>query len=266
MGRIHTEETKKKRSEGNKGKHRSEAHKKAVSEAHKGKDPWNKGKSWSDEVKNKISISKKLAGKITEDQYNNFLESLPRGEKHHYFGKHRDEATKKKISEKLKGRFIGDKNPATRPEVRKKMSLSATGENNAFYGKHHSEATKKKISDATKLENSYLWKGGISFEPYCKKFNRNFKKYIINKFKNKCFCCGKSKDENIISNNKIIQLSIHHIDYNKNSICNGKEWAFVPLCASCHGKTNHNRWYWFNLLINYWISNNEINLDIEWWS
>lgn len=55
------------------------------------------------------------------------------------------------------------------------------------------------------------------------------------------------------------KLSVHHIDYNKNSICNGKEWAFVTLCRSHHGKSNHNRWYWFNLLISYWLVNPEIH-------
>jgi hypothetical protein len=89
------------------------------------------------------------------------------------------------------------------------------------------------------------WKGGT--KPYCVKFNNTFKQYIRKKFDNTCFICGKSSIED--GNN----LCVHHIDYNKNAICNGKEWAFVPLCRSCHTKTNYNRYYYFNLLINYWV-------------
>lgn len=96
------------------------------------------------------------------------------------------------------------------------------------------------------------WKGGITEQKYCYKFNNSFKEYIRDKFNRTCYICGKTENE---LNKK---LSVHHIDYNKSSICNGKEWAFVPLCASCHSKTNGNRWYWFNLLINYWLDKYEI--------
>lgn len=66
-----------------------------------------------------------------------------------------------KMREKLKGRtlsdshkqnirksckrFIGDINPAKRPEVRKKISEAVSGKNNGFYGKHHSQEAKDKI-------------------------------------------------------------------------------------------------------------------------
>jgi predicted DNA-binding protein YlxM (UPF0122 family) len=96
------------------------------------------------------------------------------------------------------------------------------------------------------------WKGGLSYQKYCYRFNIKFKDHIRNKFGRKCYICGTS--ENITKE----QLCVHHIDYNKNAICNGKEWAFVPLCRSCHAKTNGNRWYWFNLLINYWLDKYEI--------
>lgn len=90
------------------------------------------------------------------------------------------------------------------------------------------------------------WKGGISYFPYCEKFNEEFKEHVRESFNRKCFLCGKSETKNGV------KLSVHHIDYNKNAICNGKSWAFVPLCLSCHGKTN-NRHHYFNMLINYWI-------------
>ena len=91
------------------------------------------------------------------------------------------------------------------------------------------------------------WKGGVAFFPYCPKFNDAFKEHIREKFGRKCYRCGTPE--------KGRKFPVHHIDYNKNSICNGKEWAFVPLCHSHHAQSNFNRWYWFNLLINYWVMN-----------
>ena len=58
-------------------------------------------------------------------------------------GYHWSEESKRKISEKAKGRKHTE-------ESRKKMSEVQNGENNGFYGKHHSEETKKKISEAHK--------------------------------------------------------------------------------------------------------------------
>jgi transposase-like protein len=109
-----------------------------------------------------------------------------------------------------------------------------------------------------KGENNYYWKGGISCLPYCPKFNNAFKENIRNKFNRKCFNCNVHENKRI---SKEGRMAVHHIDYNKNSICNGKEWAFVPLCNSCHSRSNGKRWFWFNLLLNYWSMNDEINLE-----
>lgn len=101
-------------------------------------------------------------------------------------------------------------------------------------------------------EDSPNWKGGISFEPYCNKFNNKLKEHIRDTFDRKCFLCGKSEEENNC------KLHVHHVDYNKGQGC-GYSWSLIPLCSSCHSKTNHNRYYWFNLLNNYWLLNPEIN-------
>lgn len=94
-------------------------------------------------------------------------------------------------------------------------------------------------------ENHPNWKGGISFEPYCNKFNNQLKEQIRDKFDRKCFLCGKREKD---SKSK---LHVHHTDYNKGQGC-GYNWSLIPLCRSCHMKTNSNRYYWFNLLNNYW--------------
>ena len=87
-------------------------------------------------------------------------------------------------------------------------------------------------------ENSPVWKGGISFEPYCILFNKEFKERVRAFFDNKCAVCGKTKEENGRS------LCIHHVNYDKKTCCNDSERLFVPLCGSCHSKTNHNREEW----------------------
>lgn len=92
-------------------------------------------------------------------------------------------------------------------------------------------------------ENNPNWKGGKSFEPYCKKFNENIKENIRNKFKRKCFICGKTED--------FKKLDVHHIDYNKGQGC-GYSWSLIPLCHTCHTRTTNSRHYYFNLLNNYW--------------
>ena len=107
-------------------------------------------------------------------------------------------------------------------------------------------------SCANRLENNGRWLGGKSFEPYCYKFNNELKEYVRDKFDRRCFVCGTPENGR--------KLSVHHVDYNKLQGCKGKTWVLIPLCNSCHNKTNHNRWQWFNLLINYWALNPEINL------
>jgi hypothetical protein len=88
------------------------------------------------------------------------------------------------------------------------------------------------------------WRGGLSFGKYCYKFNEELKEYIRVKFNRKCYICGTEENG--------YKLSIHHVDYNKLQGCKGQQWVLIPLCRKCHSKTNGNRWYWFNRLINYW--------------
>ena len=143
---------------------------------------------------------------------------------------------RKRISQKLKGRLVSD-------EARRKQSASR-----AYY--HPTPETREKVSQSLRGSKSPRWLGGISFGKYCDKFNRAFKERIKAKFGNRCYICPSSE-----------LLCVHHIDYLKNSICNGKEWAFVPLCKSHHAMTNWNRWYWFNLFINYWAMDPSINFS-----
>jgi len=82
------------------------------------------------------------------------------------------------------------------------------------------------------------WKGGTSFYPYCPKFNEVLKEQIRNKYNRKCYTCGKNEVDNYLSNGRTIKLSVHHIDRDKEQGCNGKKWALVPMCVSCHAKVH----------------------------
>lgn len=92
-------------------------------------------------------------------------------------------------------------------------------------------------------ENSPGWRGGLSFEPYCHKFNEAFKESVREKFDRVCFLCPTTEEEN----GK--KLSVHHVNYDKDCLCDDSECEFVPLCTKCHSKTNFNRDYWENLIM-----------------
>lgn len=88
------------------------------------------------------------------------------------------------------------------------------------------------------------WQGGKSFEPYCIKFSNKLKEEVRDRYNRMCVVCGMSEENN---NQK---LCVHHIDYNKDQGCNGHEWKLVPLCRVCHSKTNGDREYWEELIMN----------------
>ena len=143
------------------------------------------------------------------------------GHLHYLYGKQMPEETRRKLRK-------------SRPDF--------SGENHPQYGTHPSEETRTKqrakkigLYDGSKNPN---WNGGISFEPYCIKFNNALKEEIRDKFGRKCFLCPKTEEENGR------KLDVHHVDYNKEQGCNGVRWLLVPLCISCNTIANFNREYW----------------------
>lgn len=81
-------------------------------------------------------------------------------------------------------------------------------------------------------EKACNWQGGVSFEPYCTKFNVEFRRRVRAFFEYRCVLCGKSEKDN----NR--RLSVHHVNHNKQTCCDDSKPLFVVLCASCHGKTH----------------------------
>lgn len=105
----------------------------------------------------------------------------------------------------------------------------------------HIHETKEKIAKSHSGDKSHFWKGGISFKPYCPKFNKRKKEEIRNNYNRKCYACGKEENDNILSNGVNCKLPIHHIDMDKGQGCNGKQWKLVPLCNSCHAKVHNGK-------------------------
>ena len=108
---------------------------------------------------------------------------------------------------------------------------------------------RKKQSEKTRGELAPNWKGGISNLPYCEKFDDDLKERVRIFFGRCCYICGKSEQEQIDEmikegKNPIKNLDVHHVNFDKMVCCNDVEPLFVPLCRSCHTKTNHNREEW----------------------
>jgi len=138
-------------------------------------------------------------------------------------------------------------------EHKKRLSKSMIGKQNCLgnqnhLGHKHSDDTKKRLSEMNKGKysgaNHPNWRGGVSFEPYCPKFNNSFKEMVRDKFGRVCFICGKTEEDNGS------KLSVHHVNYDKSCLCGEIECEFVPLCRSCHNKTsNGNRKYYERMLL-----------------
>jgi len=80
--------------------------------------------------------------------------------------------------------------------------------------------------------NSPCWKGGISFEPYCERFNNEFKEAVRERDNYMCQLCGHEQNGR--------KLDVHHIHYDKENCYPD----VVALCRSCNSKVNSNRNYW----------------------
>ena len=150
---------------------------------------------------------------------------------HYGRGKPLSDDIKQNLSDSHKGRKLSD-------YTKRKIGESNKGKN---LGRKHTEDTKRKIGEAHSGEKSHLWQGGVSFEPYCSKFNNVFKESVREKFGRVCFLCGEPE--------KGRKLDVHHVNYDKSCLCSDIKCEFVPLCRSCHMKTNCDRDYYERLIL-----------------
>jgi len=171
------------------------------------------------EVRKKMSESAKKRI-IPDDQRKRMVQSR--------IGLKRTEETK------LKMRVAQKNRPPISEETRLKMKVSSSER----WKTPISITTLVRMSEAKKGDKTHLWKGGISFEKYCQKFNNGFKERVRLFFGHRCVECGVEQKD------VLKKLSIHHVHYDKKMCCNGSPRDVVPLCASCHAKTNTSRDYW----------------------
>lgn len=252
-GFQHTEEAKKKI---------SAAHKKLYKEnpdAYRGKFHPNFGRHLSAETKAKISaanfgMKNGNYGKHPSEETLKKISDALSGEKHPLYGKSPSLETRRKMSEAKKGKKVSQ-------EVLKKMSERMRGEKNHNFGRDFSLETRLKLSESHQGSKSVLWQGGISFGKYCSKFTLDLRRRVRAYFNYQCIICGKQESDE--SRN----LSVHHVEYNKNACCDEQIAHFAALCHSCHSKTNHNRDYWKYVLcvIIYEIYNEKSYFTKEEW-
>jgi len=86
------------------------------------------------------------------------------------------------------------------------------------------------------------WRGGLSYEPYCIDWTKEYKDYIKERDGYKCLnpCCYSANPKNLV---------VHHIDYKKK---NCDAYNLITLCNTCNTQANFNRnWhqFWYNAII-----------------
>lgn len=181
--------------------------------AHLGQPSWNKGVPMAEKSKIKLSESFKRLHLSPNTEFKKGHITWNTGEKGVY------------TQEQLKKMSDAQRKARSNPDIRKRMR-------EVQLGKHHSEESKRKLSEALRGEKSYLWKGGISYEPYSLDWTRALKRLIRERDNYLCQLCKIKKG-----------MQVHHIDYNKKN-CNPDN--LITLCRNCHSKTNQHRKKWLN--------------------
>ncbi len=230
--------------------------------------PWNKGISQSEEAKKKNSDThKKLYSRVKHPLLGRRLsdETVAKLKKRIV-----SDDTKKKISDAKRGKprigkipdMQGEENPMYgkyhSEDARKKQSEAKLGDKNPFYREHHTEESKNKSSEANRGqkrdeetrkrmcenhadvsgERNPIWRGGVSFIPYCSKFNSDLKEKIRERDNRICQLCHEKENGR--------KLAVHHIHHDKENCYPD----LIALCAKCSSKVNFNRDYYENLFMN----------------
>ncbi|RKX67075.1 MAG: hypothetical protein DRP42_01505 [Tenericutes bacterium] len=128
-------------------------------------------------------------------------------------------------------------------EARRKISVANKG-NTKMLGKRHTEETKLLLSKLTSSKVGPLapaWRGGVSFEPYCLNWTKEYKDYIKERDGYRCLNPYCSKIDDL--------LTVHHIDYVKKD-CN--QGNLITVCRSCNSRANTaRRWhtFWYRAIL-----------------
>ena len=236
-----------------KGKHHSPETREKISAALKGRShsPQHRAKVSASlarpEVRAKIGAALRAAMSLPEYQEK---------QRAIHLGKHHSPETREKLRQARLGKVhspetreklrAATRAAMSRPEYREKLRQARLGKHHtpevrekirqANLGKHHTPETLERMSG----ERNHSWRGGISFEPYCLKFSDDFRERVRGFWEYRCGLCGKTQVENGRA------LSVHHVHYLKEACCDEMiKPLFVPLCMTCHSKTNsgdRNEW------------------------
>jgi hypothetical protein len=231
-----------------------------ISQSKQGCSGPNLGRTFSEESRQKMAIAQRgnqnAKGHYVSDKVKKIISDTNMGNKTNLGRKHTDEA-RRKMSESHNGKPAPMKGRKLSEERRRQISEKRQGKAPWNKGKTgvYSDDALRAMSEIKQGDRAPNWKGGKSFEPYCPKFNDGLKEEIRDKYNHRCVLCG------LLQNGE--KLHVHHCDYNKMQGCGKRPWNLVPLCHSCHNKTNHKRWYWFSLLYNRWAQDPEINFEGE---
>lgn len=161
---------------------------------------WMKGRSWSDEMKEKISVA------VKNSEYpDNWVENRPSfsGEANPMYGKTRSKETKKKISESRKGWTPSE-------EFVENISKRNSGEGNPMYGKYGEEHPAYTGGYDGDWRKSGKW--------------RKIKRSIKKRDKKQCQWCGETEEE--IHAHHIIPVSEGGDKYDEDNL--------ISLCKQHH--------------------------------
>ncbi len=177
----------------------------------------NFGKQWTDEQRNKLSVTNKGRRPTEEARHNMSL--AQRGENHPMYGKHHTQEAKDKIAEKSRGRIKSQ-------EEREKLSK-------ANKGKKRTEKQKQRMSEVRK--GQIPWNVGIT---HSQETRKKISKAHKDKFRGEKAGSSKLKNEQVLEIRKLLLtgLAAHKIGklFGVGKTCilyikNGKTWTHIQL-------------------------------------
>ena len=124
--------------------------------------------------------------------------------------------------------------------------FKSTGETSYFCNR---KCYDKWQSENKSGENNPNWKGGISFDPYCEKFNEVKKKEVRDRYDNCDYLTGIYRDICNMVGGKVQELSVHHVDYDKMQGCDDIKWKLIPVSKRHNTMFNKNRPFWKKLIL-----------------
>jgi len=207
----HTEEAKRKISEGKRGKERKDM----LGDKNPAKRP-----------KVRRKISKSLRKRYTNPKNRENMAKIIKSPE-----------IREKISDSLKGKLAGDKNPAKREEVRKKIGnwRRERPQPERFKENHPAKRpeVRRKISNSLKGkmadDKNPAWEGGTSFEPYDEDWNEELREEVRMRDGFRCILCNLSQEAHLALFGK--KLHVHHLNGDKKDSRFGN---LLTLCIYCH--------------------------------